>query len=334
MKDKRKILNFSFIFQTLKTMKLTYLDTSNISLICKKLLNNEIKRIEFIDNWRTNNCGLAISQATITEIFRHDSLQERLNRIELLSEFYPIKIEMKFAATKEILSFFINNKFINFEELKDIESLKIFHKSYSTKSEIHSFFRMFKFPTKYVVKFAKFLNKISWKNEDTRYKNPINKKKSLLIKDIDPLLLSIFSYSQKVPYTKAISLKYIEDLSRESLFRKYIRMALKQHTEIRNKQRVEELCNKIDIADCGGFWLSSFVKSQMLKAKDTDATNETDLHHLQYLPYVDMFFSDKRVREMTTQVLRFKTIPNSIKDLKPPISIPNKFESLEEKLFS
>ena len=96
---------------------------------------------------------------------------------------------------------------------------------------------------------------------------------------------------------------------------------------------IESLANKISIEDCSGVWLGKQVETQIRKSGDSKPSNQLDVEHISHLPYVDIFFADKRIVQMVKQVLKLQDLPETIKHLKLPISISNSMEDLEANLF-
>ena len=117
-------------------------------------------------------------------------------------------------------------------------------------------------------------------------------------------------------------------------FKIMIESTIRQHFEHFDERDIEFLKNKISLENCAGTWLKTQVKAQLLKAKQIEASNELDLHHLSHLPYVHLLFADKRIVEMTKQVFKFRDLPKPLRETKLPISIPNSIDALEEILFS
>lgn len=71
-----------------------------------------------------------------------------------------------------------------------------------------------------------------------------------------------------------------------------------------------------------------------MKAGDVSANNEYDLEHIHYLPYVDVFLTDKRIVDKVKQILRKSDLIKSLKSVKVPTNIPNSLEYLEKALFA
>jgi hypothetical protein len=88
------------------------------------------------------------------------------------------------------------------------------------------------------------------------------------------------------------------------------------------------------LEDCKGLWLRNEVEKNLFRANDFDPNNEYDLNNIQYLPYVDVFLTDKRIFETTQQVLRRKDLLESLKNSPLPKKIPNTIDSLEDAIFN
>lgn len=116
-------------------------------------------------------------------------------------------------------------------------------------------------------------------------------------------------------------------------FKVMVEATVRKHFEHFDERDIEYLKDKISLENCAGTWLKIQVKTQLLKAKQIDASNELDLYHLSHLPYVHLLFADKRIVEMTKQVFKFKDLPKLLKEAKLPISISNSMKELEKVLF-
>ena len=77
-------------------------------------------------------------------------------------------------------------------------------------------------------------------------------------------------------------------------FSLFVNDFIKRIMEIEDTQTIQRLNSSIRLNDCPGLWLGEQVKQQIILAKDSKASNEKDIQHISYLPYVDVFMTDKR----------------------------------------
>lgn len=125
----------------------------------------------------------------------------------------------------------------------------------------------------------------------------------------------------------------LQSLMENFRFEVYVSDFLIRVLEIEDSEQTTNFQSKIKITNCPGLWLSEQVKLQLKLAKDSKASNEKDIQHITHLPYVDVFFSDRRIVSATKQVLRKPELINSLKNISLPIQIANNIEALENSLF-
>ena len=129
--------------------------------------------------------------------------------------------------------------------------------------------------------------------------------------------------------------KHTDVLNQEYVFKKVVQMFLDEVCNLHDEAVLETVLQRIVPEDCPGWWLKNAVLIQMRKATAVDeASNYYDLEHLSYLPYVDLFFTDKRIAEFTRQVLASPQLPVLLGDVKKPIAILKSIEALESILLS
>jgi hypothetical protein len=112
-------------------------------------------------------------------------------------------------------------------------------------------------------------------------------------------------------------------------------MFLDEVCNVQDEAVLETVLERMVPEDCPGWWLKHAVLIQMRKATAVDeASNFYDLEHLSYLPYVDLFFTDKRIAEFSRQVLASPQLPVLLRNVRKPIAIPKSIEALESILLS
>ena len=129
--------------------------------------------------------------------------------------------------------------------------------------------------------------------------------------------------------------KHTDVLNQEYVFKKVVQMFLDEVCDLQDEAVLETVTQRIVPEDCPGWWLKHAVLLQMRKATAVDeASNYSDLEHLSYLPYVDLFFADKRIAEFTRQVLASPQLPVLLRDVGKPVAIPKSIGALESILLS
>jgi hypothetical protein len=182
----------------------------------------------------------------------------------------------------------------------------------------------------------------SYQNEITKELSPIFKEsyqQSFL--NINSLIESFANEAEENGYLSTISKMLEVDISTPKQLNKPVENAVKEfhfnlivsQTALTHNIPKEFILKNISIEDCQSLWLCSKVKDYLIKANDTSPSNEYDLQHIQYLPYVDIFFADKRIVDKTKQVLKNPDLIESLKNLSAPINVSNNIESLERNLF-
>ena len=101
-----------------------------------------------------------------------------------------------------------------------------------------------------------------------------------------------------------------------------------------NDEHIAFLADKISIEDCPGKWLEQQVEHQLEISGDFETSNQLDIKHISYLPYVDILITDKRIVDKTIQVFRNKDLLDSLRTVTLPKKVSNSIESLENALFS
>ena len=179
-------------------------------------------------------------------------------------------------------------------------------------------------------------NKIFWKAKsgDTFHKTPKPK-----FSNIENNWLGKFG---KLIFAKFIGIdlndkknqnKSIELLLEEFHFKTQLKSTFKSQFGNLENSHIQNILSNIQIQNCKGLWLRKEVEKNLKRANDFDPNNENDLNNIQYLPYVDILLTDKRIVESTKQVLRRKDVLESLKHVSVPKKVANSIDSLEENLF-
>ncbi len=113
--------------------------------------------------------------------------------------------------------------------------------------------------------------------------------------------------------------KHIDILIQESVFRKNVQEILRNFLNVTEESTIDSIAALVQIDQCPGTWLAGAVELQMAKATNTPvASDQLDIQHIAYLPYVDVLMTDKRIVEFTSQALRRKDCPSSLSKVRPP----------------
>ena len=61
-------------------------------------------------------------------------------------------------------------------------------------------------------------------------------------------------------------------------------------------------------------------------------SNAFDLDHITYYPYVDAFFTDKRIAEYCRQAIRDPQAPHELLGRRPPLSVAQSVAAISEAI--
>ncbi len=314
-------------------MKLVYLDTSHISLLTDVFKTNLIAFQRFAEKWKEADYILTISKAHIEEIMQLSSSETKGSRFKVLSEFMPFKYENENFFEREIQLGLFRNGLLQISETDRITNLKIFAKSISDNDElelikkVNSIIR-----SSGLNSLTSFANRSAWKakEKDKVHISPKPKLKSVKSNIFFKLFAKFVGIDASDPN---ILRKTFESTLSNFLFKTQLKVTLKTYFQITDKTVISNIGKKLSRFDCSGLWLRSEIETRLKLAKDFSPNNEKDLDHIQYLPYVDLLFTDKRIVEMTIQVLRSPNLPEGLQKVSLPIKVSQSLESLEKALF-
>ncbi len=286
-----------------------------------------------MEKWKEAEYILTISKAHIEEIMQLDFSETRDFRFIVLREFMPFRYENENFFEREIQLELFKNEFLQISEVDKITNLKIFANSISDNNELelikktHSIIR-----ASGLYKFTSLANRSSWKakEKDKFHISPKPKLKSRRNNIFFKLFAKFVGINASDPN---ILRKTFESTLNNFLFKTQLKSTLKTCFQITDKTVISNISDKIPRFACSGLWLRSEIETRLKLAKDFTPNNEKDLAHIQYLPYVDLLFTDKRIVEMTIQVLRSLNLPEGLKKVSLPIKVSQSLESLEKALF-
>ncbi len=183
------------------------------------------------------------------------------------------------------------------------------------------------------------------KTEASKYKNIPREVIEFEVKNARDIFEMFFTKISKVGMKQAfaecfeidlnnrkIQKSFIDHLLVDFKFKSAIKAVLQNLFHDIYEREIRDITSKISLKNCPGTWLENQVRIHLLKANLIETSNELDIHHISHLPYVHLLFTDKRIVEMTTQVLRGKDLPKLLRGITHPISISNTIEALEKAL--
>lgn len=314
-------------------MKLVYLDTSHFSLLTDVLTSNPNNFRNFIDKWKEAEYVLAVSKTHIEEIMQLSFLETRNLRFKILSEFMPFKYENENFFSREIYLILFKNGLIKISEEDRTTNLCIFTNTISNNNDLELIQKTYSLiRASGLYSLTQFANKTGWKarEKDTFHISPKPKLKNVKGK----FLFKVFSRFIDIDASNPNILRQtFQSVLNNFLFKTQLKSTLKTNFLITDKKEISKIHKRISRKDCSGLWLRTEIENRLLLAGDFKPNNEKDLEHIQYLPYVDLFITDKRMVEMTTQVLRSSYLPDNLKKVSFPIKVSQSLEALEKTLF-
>jgi hypothetical protein len=124
---------------------------------------------------------------------------------------------------------------------------------------------------------------------------------------------------------------FIDYLIAQSTVRRWVEHVLRGLGFTKNDAR--QTAQLIHLRDAPGAWLAFEVKQRLQSATPMpQVSDHFDLEHLGYLPYVDLFFADKKIRELTHQVLRSKGLPVAYEPFRGRIVSAGTVDGIEHEL--
>lgn len=314
-------------------MKLIYLDTSHFSLLTDVFKSNPNVFYNFVDKWKEANYILTVSKTHIEEIMQL-SFSETINlRFKVFSEFMPFKYENENFFEREILLNLFKNDFLQISDEDRKINLGIFSKTISDINELELIKQtQTAIRASGLYKLTSFANERAWKakEKDKIHISPKPKLKSVKNKFFFKVFAKFVGIDSSNP---GILRKTFESTLKGFLFKTQLQSTLKNSLFVTDKSVVSNISKKFSRSNCSGLWLRSEIETRLKLAQDWEPSNEKDLDHIQYLPYVDLFLTDRRIVEMTKQVLRSKNLPEDLKKVPSPIKVSQSLEAIEKVLF-
>jgi hypothetical protein len=361
-------LTLFFIIPYLKTMKLIYLDTSNFSLLTSVKSSEPQKYDDFLKKWKQRNFTLAYTNAHLDELLRLEIADSRDARFKVLEDLLPFRFENR-RMEKEFMLALIAKKIIE-PNIGGIDLLpQIFSQRISNTEDLNllkgfnaDFYRT-------IIDDYHAASGLSWdaSTQGSKSKNDklprlsdlsdtttthemmkplIDAIESMGDNPVAEIMRKFVDKAKQTSYREAFSELIGANPSNAKTQKKSLDWSLKEFyfglhfknfitgvLEVNDSEEIQRLESLVNLKDCSGFWLSEQVKTQLVLAKDSKASNEKDIKHISHLPYVDVFLTDRRITSATIQVLRKKDLIESLKGITQPISVSNNLESLEKALF-
>jgi hypothetical protein len=183
----------------------------------------------------------------------------------------------------------------------------------------------------------------SFQQDALKTSTPINKE---VIQDgFNSLITSFDSFSllaNEKGYRNTLGEFFGFDPSNKKILKKPIEEMLTKHrfsllahaTSTSANIPVDLILKNVSLEECKGLWLNFKVRNHLVNAEDTHSSNEYDLEQIQYLPYVDTLFADRRIVDKTKRVLQRKDLIESLKNVSLPLKVDNSVKSFENILFA
>ena len=123
--------------------------------------------------------------------------------------------------------------------------------------------------------------------------------------------------------------RYLDDVTFDLMFQHHVRSAL-ELLQI-PRELVAAISQRVTVEDCPGFWLAHAVELEIRKAESEPASsNAYDLDHVMYAPYVDVFFSDKRIAGHINAVRKRQDTISSISRLPPAVATAARVDAISQ----
>jgi len=114
----------------------------------------------------------------------------------------------------------------------------------------------------------------------------------------------------------------VEYLIDRTVLRQQVQSCAREYLSELEPATVAELESKIELECCLGTWLRHLVRLEMEREDPVNpVSNEYDLEHVVHLPYVDVFFSDKRIAHFVRQAQRRDPQLSIWRQVLPPIHV-------------
>lgn len=98
-----------------------------------------------------------------------------------------------------------------------------------------------------------------------------------------------------------------------------------------SEDQLKKFQSMVSLDDCPGTWLRHKVEVELRKSVCRDvASSQFDLDHLEHMPYVDLFFCDKRMATYVRQVQRLERDSRIWDRARPPVAVPSSVEAIED----
>ncbi len=322
-------------------MKLVYLDTSHFDLLAKEYASNTEGIRKFLARWHDNEVVLALSKVHLEEMMRSEYPDSINKRFVFLKAVLPIRYESVNFFEREIYSvLFLKGLLIQ----KNVENLgkNFFTSTVSNEADLALLHQSYLAIRKIgIFRMMAAANRKSWganaQSDQGKTNGKARFKKSAgfmgrVFAWMFFALTGLFGIER--PDEKNIGRAMDRTLD-ELYFRLKVKFTLsnRQGISIFDKRYEKSIVKNLRLAECKGLWLRNNVEKRLKRAHDFDSSNENDLNHVQYFPYVDIFLSDRRIVDKIGQVIRSEKEVLWLQQKNPPIKTSYSLESLERALF-
>jgi hypothetical protein len=127
--------------------------------------------------------------------------------------------------------------------------------------------------------------------------------------------------------------RYLDDVSVITTFAWQVANFARRVLKVDDDEFLQLMAEQVPVEACPGTWLSQAVDLEIRRNEhDPNPNNAYDLEHLSYLPYVDLFFADKRIAAYGKQVLQRPDLPAACRSLRPPTRVARVIGAIEDSL--
>lgn len=316
---------------------MVYLDTSHFDILSRVMENRPNAFLEFISAWKQNQFVLALTKVHVEEIMALSHAESRDVRFALLEHFIPFQYESENFFEREVLielsrkglvlptdgEVSLRSKFF-VDGVKSREQLLEIKAAHSVLRPIHVLMNK--------------AHRVSWQAagqaKPSKGKQPRTTDLSgRIFGKLFYWFTGLFGLNEPSWSSRGLSLsRFMQDFS----FRLKVKFAIRSKLGVKvlDNTSSKTALDTLSITDCKGLWLRQEVEEKLKRANDFDVSNERDLDHVQYYPYVDLFLTDKRIINKLGQVTANHKDLVWLTELQPPLHTRDTLESLTGALFT
>jgi hypothetical protein len=122
-------------------------------------------------------------------------------------------------------------------------------------------------------------------------------------------------------------------VTQEAVFAESVRRTARQHLNRTDASEIEALVHRVSLRNCPGMWLARAVELKIRSAEpEPEISNAYDLDHVSHVPYVDLFFTDKRIANYIRQAIRDPAVPEVLRNYRGPVAVSDSIDAIEAAL--